>query len=65
MEQRLIDVSKNLLGYMDAFLLKAVKSKNTVRDSFRGSIASLGYKLYSRRKLLQFLSPSTTPGVRH
>lgn len=41
MDQRLINVSKDVLGYMDALLWKEVKSQNTVRVSFSYSFALL------------------------
>lgn len=44
-EQLLMNGSKVVLGYMDALHLKAVKSQNTVRESFRGSFAPLVQRL--------------------
>lgn len=41
MKQLLINTSRDVLRYMDGHHSKAVKSKNTFTESFRGSIASL------------------------
>lgn len=45
MEQSSMNASKNVLGYMDALHLMVVKSEVAVRESFRGSYASLVLRL--------------------
>lgn len=45
MKQRLRNGSKDLLGYMDALRLKAVKPHATVEESFRGCFALLVQRL--------------------
>lgn len=67
-EQRLINARKNVLGCIDLAHLKAVEFSYCVRKSYSGNFAFLFFsadKPYPRRRLLQFLRPSTSPAVRH
>lgn len=67
MEQRLINGSRDALGYMDALHAKSLKSQNIFTNSFLvvSHRLFIGYTTYSRRSSMQFLSPSTTPGMKH
>lgn len=50
MEQSSVNASKNVLRYMDALHSMAAKSRNTIRESFCGSFASLVWQLQTLLK---------------
>lgn len=63
---RLSNVIQDVLGYLIALHSKAVKSQNTARKPFCGSLALLGQRVQTvLQRLLQFLSLLTITGVKH